>query len=137
MTDGILPERLVVPEALRTEIVAHARELFPRECCGIIAGGDALTEVVRLTNLEPGVTRYLMDEEEFFRAYWAIENRGERLIAVYHSHPVTVAYPSVTDVANATWPDAVYLICSLEVPNAPVLRGFRIVDGTITEVEIV
>jgi len=120
------------------EIVAHARDHFPRECCGIIAGREgAITELFRLTNLEPGNTRYLMDEEEFFATYWAIENRGESLLAVYHSHPETVAYPSQTDVAFAFWPEAIYLICSLEHPEAPVLRGFRIVDGTISEVEVV
>lgn len=130
-------ERLIVPAKIQAEIVAHARDHFPRECCGIVAGKDgAITEAVRLTNLEAGVSRYLMDEEEFFRTYWAIENRGESLLAVYHSHPVTVAYPSQTDVAFAFWPEAIYLICSLAHPEAPVLRGFRIVDGTITEVGV-
>ncbi|MGC4107015.1 MAG: M67 family metallopeptidase [Thermomicrobiales bacterium] len=131
-------ERLSVPDSIRVEIVAHARDHFPRECCGVIAGADgAISELFRLTNLEQNVSRYLMDEEEFFATYWAIENRGESLLAIYHSHPVTVAYPSKTDVEFAFWPEAVYLICSLEHPDAPVLRGFRIVDGRITEVDLV
>jgi len=136
--DSSIREQLVVPEAIRADIVAHARDHFPRECCGVIAGRDgAITELFRLTNLEEGVTRYLMDEEEFFRTYWEIENRGESLLAVYHSHPVTVAYPSQTDIAFAFWPEAVYLICSLEHPEAPALRGFRIVDGAVREIGVV
>jgi proteasome lid subunit RPN8/RPN11 len=130
-------DRLVLPQAIRDEIIAHARDHAPRECCGVIAGrGGAVTGLYRLTNLEQSVNRYLIDDEEFYRTYWDIENRGEELISVYHSHPVTVAYPSKTDVEFALWPEAVYIICSLEIEHAPVIRGFRIVDGTISEVEL-
>ena len=128
---------LLLPGPIREEIVAHARGHAPRECCGVIAGKDgAPAQLHRLTNLEPGVSRYLVDDEEFYRIYWEIENRGESLLAVYHSHPVTVAYPSTTDVEFAFWPEAVYLICSLQIEDAPVIRGFRIVDGEISEIEI-
>ena len=68
--------------------------------------------------------------------YREIDAAGEDVQVVYHSHPETVAYPSKTDVEFAFWPEAVYVICSLEHPNAPVLRGFRIVDGEITEVAL-
>jgi proteasome lid subunit RPN8/RPN11 len=122
---------------MRDEIIAHARDHAPRECCGVIAGRDGSpTRLHRLTNVEAGVTRYLFDDEEFYRVYWEIENRGESLLAVYHSHPVTVAYPSRTDVEFAFWPEAVYLICSLQVPDEPMIRGFRIIEGEIAEVEI-
>jgi proteasome lid subunit RPN8/RPN11 len=128
---------MIIPGPIRGEIVAHARDHWPRECCGIIAGNDGNpTGLHRLTNLEPGVSRYLFDDEEFFKVYWDIENRGEQLLAVYHSHPITVAYPSKTDVEFAAWPEAVYVICSLKDPDAPVIRGFRIIDGEITEVDL-
>jgi proteasome lid subunit RPN8/RPN11 len=130
-------ETLALPQSMRAEIIAHARDHKPRECCGIIAGRDGrVTQIHRLTNVEPGNTRYLFDDEEFFQLYWDIENRGDSLLAVYHSHPATVAYPSKTDVEFALWPEAVYVICSLEHDDAPVIRGFRIVEGEITEVAI-
>jgi proteasome lid subunit RPN8/RPN11 len=130
-------ERLIVPGAIREEIIAHARDHAPRECCGIIAGKNGeITTLHRLTNTEQGVDRYLFDDEEFFKVYWEIENRGEEMLSVYHSHPVSVAYPSKTDVEFAFWPEAVYLICSLEFPDAPVIRGFRIVDGVISELDL-
>ena len=130
-------ERLVLPEAIREEIIAHARDHAPRECCGIVAGRNGeLSQLYRLTNTESGNTRYLFDDEEFYKRYWEIENRGEELLAVYHSHPETIAYPSQTDVAFAFWPEAVYVICSLEDPDAPVVRGYRIVDGAISEVTV-
>jgi proteasome lid subunit RPN8/RPN11 len=130
-------EQLIVPVSIREEIVAHARDHAPRECCGVITGKNgAITQLFRLTNLEQSNNRYLFDDEEFYRIYWEIENRGEELLSVYHSHPVTVAYPSKTDVEFAFWPEAIYLICSLENASDPVIRGFRIVDGAISEVEL-
>ena len=128
---------LVLPAAIRESIVAHARDHAPRECCGVISGKDGdPTAIHPLTNTEPGVDRYLFDDEEFFRVYWEIENRGAELVVVYHSHPVSPAYPSKTDVEFAFWPEAVYVICSLEDPTAPDIRGFRIIDGAITEVPL-
>jgi proteasome lid subunit RPN8/RPN11 len=130
-------ERLVIPQEIRDGIVAHARDHAPRECCGIVSGTTGNpTHLHPLTNVEPGNTRYLFDDEEFYRVYREIQNAGEDLIVVYHSHPATQAWPSPTDVANATWPEAVYAICSLEQPDEPVLRGFRIIDGQISEVEL-
>ncbi|HYI25704.1 MAG TPA: Mov34/MPN/PAD-1 family protein, partial [Thermomicrobiales bacterium] len=56
---------------LRDEIIAHARDHTPRECCGIVSGRKGTpVEVHRLTNTEPGNIRYLFDDEEFFRVYW-------------------------------------------------------------------
>jgi proteasome lid subunit RPN8/RPN11 len=130
-------ETLLLPETMRAEIIDHARDHTPRECCGVIAGNaNGLTRLVRLTNVEPGNTRYLFDDAEFYQVYRELDAAGEDVQVVYHSHPETVAYPSKTDVEFAFWPEAVYVICSLEHPDAPVLRGFRIIDGEITEVTL-
>ncbi|MEA2510672.1 MAG: [CysO sulfur-carrier protein]-S-L-cysteine hydrolase [Thermomicrobiales bacterium] len=130
-------ETLTLPKAMREEIVAHARAEAPRECCGVIAGRDGRpTRLYRLTNLEPGVDRYLIDDEEIYRVYREIEDGGEDLLAIYHSHPVSVAYPSKTDVAFAFWSESFYVICSLEHPDEPVIRAFRIVDEQIAEVVV-
>jgi proteasome lid subunit RPN8/RPN11 len=130
-------ELLSIPPEMRDDIIDHARDHAPRECCGVIAGSDGeLTRLYRLTNVEPGTTRYLFDDAEFYQVYREIDAAGEDVQVVYHSHPATVAYPSKTDVEFAFWPEAVYVICSLEVPDAPVLRGFRIVDGRISEVTL-
>ena len=132
-----MSESLEIPEAMREEIVAHARDHTPRECCGVIAGNDyGLTRLYRLTNVEPGNTRYLFDDAEFYQVYREIDAAGEDVQVVYHSHPETVAYPSKTDVEFAFWPEAVYVICSLEHLQAPVIRGFRTIDSRITEVTL-
>jgi proteasome lid subunit RPN8/RPN11 len=62
-----------------------------------------------------------------------LPNRNWEIVAIYHSHPASEAYPSATDVALAAWPEACYLICSLEDPARPVIRGFAIADGAIRE----
>jgi proteasome lid subunit RPN8/RPN11 len=135
MTDA---PSFVLPAAMRDEIVAHARQEAPRECCGIIAGADGrLTALHRMTNTYEGVDFYRIDDEELFKLYMELEGRGEEFAAIYHSHPVSVAYPSARDVQYAAWQDPVYLICSLEHPEAPVIRAFRIADETITELAIV
>ena len=122
---------------MRDEIVAHARLEAPRECCGVILGRNGkLIELRRLTNIYPGNDFYEPDAGELYRLVVEIDETGTDIAAIYHSHPVSPAYPSARDVEYAGWPDSVYLICSLEHPDAPVIRAFRIVDGDITELRL-
>lgn len=131
-------EAFTLPAAMQAEIVAHAREAAPRECCGIIAGtADGLTTLHRLTNTYEGVDFYRIDDTELYQLYLELDRRGEEIAVIYHSHPESVAYPSVRDVEYAAWSDPIYVICSLEYSDAPVLRAFRIVDGAITERRLV
>lgn len=132
-----MSETLSLPAAMREEIVAHSRELAPRECCGVIVGPPGVpAELHRLTNLESGVDRYLVDDDELYALSRANDERGWDFVAIYHSHPVSVAFPSKTDRELAFWEDAVYVICSLQHPDAPILRAFRIVADAVTEVEL-
>jgi proteasome lid subunit RPN8/RPN11 len=127
-----------IAQSLIDEIVAHAREDMPNECCGMIGGvdGDART-VYRATNAEGSPFRYSIDAREQFRLMREIEEAGEELAGIYHSHTKSAAYPSQTDVNLAAWPDAVYLIVSLADPDDPVARGFWIRDGEIADAELV
>lgn len=127
-----------IAQSLADEIVAHAREGLPNECCGMVGGSDsAAATVYRAENAEASPFRYSIDAKEQFRLIKAIEERGEELVAIYHSHTKSAAYPSQTDVNLAGWPDAVYLIVSLADPEAPELKGFWIRDGKIEEAELV
>jgi proteasome lid subunit RPN8/RPN11 len=127
-----------IAQSLIDEIVAHAREDLPNECCGMIGGvdGDART-VYRAANAEASPFRYSIDAREQFRLMREIEEAGEELSCIYHSHTKSPAYPSQTDVNLAAWPDAVYLIVSLADPDDPVARGFWIRDGEIADAELV
>jgi proteasome lid subunit RPN8/RPN11 len=122
---------------MREAIVEHARREWPRECCGLIAGKVGVpAEIIPVTNVYAGEDFYEMEPRELYRHYLAIEERGQEIVANYHSHPVSPAYPSPRDVAHAGWPEIVYLICSLEDPEAPAVRAFRIEDGEIREVAV-
>ena len=134
---------LKIPKDLVDEMVAHARAEDPNECCGILAGRDGRASVAyRITNVARSPFRYLMDPQEFLRADMDAEARGLRLVAFYHSHTHSPAYPSPTDVRMAqesgwTGDSICYLLVSLEDKERPVLRAFRIDDdGRVTEVEL-
>ena len=126
-----------VPRQMVEEMIAHARDEAPNECCGMIGGADgSATTVYRSINAEASPLRYSLDASDQFRIMQEMEKRGEELVGIYHSHTGSAAYPSQTDVNLAAYPDAVYLIVSLEDPQNPDVRGFWIRDGQIDEAEL-
>lgn len=126
-----------VPRQMVEEMIAHAREEAPNECCGMIGGADgSATTVYRSINAEASPLRYSLDASDQFRIMQEMEKCGERLVGIYHSHTGSAAYPSQTDVNLAAYPDAVYVIVSLEDPQDPDVRGFWIRDGQIDEAEL-
>lgn len=128
---------LTLPAGFIEEMVAHAREDAPNECCGIIAGlNGAATKVFRAKNAEASPYRYSVDSEDLFRIYRECEANDWSFLAIYHSHTASEAFPSPTDVRLAFWPEAYYVLVSLEDSENPVVRAFRILDGTVTEEEL-
>jgi proteasome lid subunit RPN8/RPN11 len=126
-----------LPRALLEDLLAHAREDEPNECCGMVGGRDgAAATIYRAANAEASPLRYSIAPDEQFRLMREIEEAGEELVAIYHSHTRSAAYPSQTDVNLAGWPDAVYVIVSLEDPEDPDVRGFWIRDGEISDAEV-
>ncbi len=118
------------------EIVAHAREDAPDECCGMIGARDGrAVSLYRARNAEASPLRYNLDPTDQFRIMKEMEDRGEELAAIYHSHTSSPAYPSQTDVNLAAYPDAVYIIVSLADGKRP-LRAFWIREGEIDEIEL-
>ena len=116
------------------EIISHAREEDPNECCGILAGKDTkVARLYRAVNAEASPYRYNVDPKDLLRIYKECDAQGWDFVAIYHSHTHTEAYPSPTDVRLAAWPDSFYLIVSLADKVNPVLRAFRIQEGAIEE----
>ena len=119
------------------EIIAHAREEAPNECCGIIAGKDGRpVKLFRARNSEGSPYRYSVAPEDLFRIYRECEDNDWNFLAIYHSHTASEAYPSPTDVRLAFWPEAYYVLVSLLDPDRPVVRAFRIEEGAVSEDEI-
>jgi proteasome lid subunit RPN8/RPN11 len=115
-----------LPPRLRQEIISHARSGKPQEICGIVRGrGQCAFEVVPGRNVAPNpINDYTIDNGTLLLQF-EFEEDGDEMVAIYHSHPVSPAYPSASDAWNAHYPDCVYLICSLQEDEVPVLRGFR------------
>ena len=120
-----------IQQAHADEILKHARDAAPRECCGLIGGIGARTQTVyRLRNAAADpLIAYEASPEDLFAAQRSMRARGEQLLAIYHSHPRSAdPKPSATDVRLAYYPSAVYLIVGLggEQPN---LGAFRIAES--------
>jgi proteasome lid subunit RPN8/RPN11 len=119
------------------EMVAHAREDLPNECCGMIGGEEGVaTKVIRVENAAATPLRYEMDPQGQFDALKDIEADGE-LLAIYHSHTKSAAYPSQTDVNQAqNWPEPIYVIISLADAESPDLAAFHLADLKIADAEL-
>jgi proteasome lid subunit RPN8/RPN11 len=130
---------VVIPAAVRGEIVAHARAGLPNEACGILAGaGDRVERFFPAEPDEPSPFYYRIESRDQIRIMNEIDDAHLDLVGIYHSHVASPAFPSRTDAEQAFWPDAVYVIVSLAGGGADV-RGFRIRDMDVTEepIEIV
>ena len=134
-----LPFMLTLPGALREAMIAHARADHPDEACGVIAGpagSDRPERFIPMANAERSPTFYRFDSMEQFRVWQEMDERDEEPVVIYHSHTATEAYPSRTDIAYASEPEAHYVLISTRNPDVAEVRSFRIVDGTVTEEEV-
>jgi [CysO sulfur-carrier protein]-S-L-cysteine hydrolase len=126
---------LVLPKMVHDQMVAHCLTGLPDEACGLLGGhletGEAVT-CYPTRNLAASAKLYTVDPKDYLRADRDAEAAGYSIIGVFHSHTHTEAYPSPTDVAQAPDPEWHYVVVSLR-DIQPVVRSYRIVDGTITE----
>lgn len=118
-------------------MIEHARGDFPLECCGILGGkGDEVSHIYRMDNIDKSKITYLMAPVQQMRVFKEMRSLGIELKAIYHSHPNHPAYPSRTDVELAYYPDAVYIIISINDKMETVVGSFNIVDKEITIADI-
>ena len=139
---------LELPKPMVDAMVTHARNGLPNEACGVLAGRDGRAEYLYpMRNAEESPVVYRFDEQEQLRVFGEVEERGWDVLAFFHSHPRTEAYPSPTDRALAHWRDPVtgeeaaaypgvrYVIVSL-AEDEPRLRAFTFDDGEPVEEEV-
>ena len=117
--------------------MVHARNHLPHEDCGLLAGRQGTaTRFIPIANRLASATEYDMDPTALIGALRSLREDGESLLAIFHSHPRGPAVPSPRDIERAYYPEAAHIIVSLEFPENPVARGFRIVDGEAIEIEL-
>lgn len=134
---------LSIPQQIIDGMIAHARELDPYECCGLLAGRNGMvTQMYRIRNIvavdgaeklssfdpakaahlerlspvERAEIAFVMDMQDFSAAKKDIRNQGLELQVVYHSHPHDPARPSVTDIKIASDYEEIWPKINLSVP---------------------
>jgi len=132
---------VLITPALLDELIAHAREEAPNECCGMVAveSGEPAraVRVHRAVNAAASPLRFEVDGRELLRTIEQIEQDGCELGAIYHSHTRSAPYPSQTDINfAANWPGVEWIIVGLADDNVPLARSYLIAGGEIEEVDM-
>src|ERR1035437_5747510 len=119
------------------EMVSHAKEEAPNECCGLLAGmNEKVTKLYRCKNAEHSPFRYMVDPHDLIAVYEELHKNGCELVGIYHSHTHTKAYPSPTDIKSVVLTRALYFIVSLSSPDKPIIKAFYIKEGGVKEAEL-
>ena len=135
------PASVRLPRAIATAIAAQARAEYPLEACGLIPGsayaadGGSALRYVACRNAAASPVRYSVHPDDLYRVTVETDDADEVIWGIVHSHVRSPAVPSPTDIGLALYPDALYLLVTL-AEEPPEVRGWRIVDGTIHEVEL-
>ena len=123
---------LKIPQHIYDDLVAHAREGFPLEVCGILGGSDdVVTTTYRMANTDQSNEHFMMDPKEQFAVVKDLRARELAMLAIYHSHPETPARPSEEDIRLALTPSVSYVIVSLADHSSPQVRSFKIAGATV------
>lgn len=127
--------RLYLSQDLLDVVLSHCKNAYPFEACGILAGkNDIVSVVYEMNNTERSSVSYVMDSMEQFHVMKKIRNEGMQMIAIYHSHPQSSAYPSPEDIRLAFYDEVAYVIVSLIDYDKPDIRTFRISEGAVLEI---
>lgn len=125
-----------MPRELYEQMISHVVAAQPEEACGLIAGqGASAVAIYPVENRLHSPVAYEMEPVAQIQAMLALEAEGWDMLGIYHSHPHSPAQPSATDLAQAYYPDARYVIISLINSEQPVVRAFSLRDGAATETE--
>jgi [CysO sulfur-carrier protein]-S-L-cysteine hydrolase len=130
---------------LLDELIAHAKEEAPNECCGVVAvdfdtppaASPRAAKMHRAVNMAASPLKFEVDGKELLGLIDAIEGDGQELGAIYHSHTRTAPRPSQTDINFAVnWPGVEWVIVGLVDGEAPEVRSYLIEDGLVREVAL-
>lgn len=128
---------IILKESHLNLILEHCRKEYPLEACGILAGkGKEVKQVYAMSNIKNSSTEYLMDPQQQFRIFEKMREQETELVGIYHSHPQSSAYPSIKDREMAFYPEASYIIVSLQNFSSPRVRSFKIREGKVDEEKI-
>ena len=130
---------LWIKREIYEELLRHCLKEPAKEVCGILAGREKrIGRIFPLVNISDNPKFcYVIDSREPLKLFKELRTQNLEMVAIYHSHVDAQAYPSQRDIEMASYPESSYIIVSLSDPKSPVARSFRIVDGKISEEELV
>jgi proteasome lid subunit RPN8/RPN11 len=125
---------LTLPRAMVDQVLAHARRDHPDEACGVIAGRDGVaTRLFEMDNAERSPTGFSFDSAQWLQVYRDVDDADEELLVVYHSHTMTEAYPSRTDVLWSRTTEFQHWLLVSTRDEADEVRSYVITDGEVVE----
>lgn len=129
---------VTLPRPLVNQLLAHAQSAPQAEVCGLIGAQNGTpARAYPITNAAHTPARhFVMAPQEQIAALRTMREQGEELFAIYHSHPGSPATPSATDLAQASYADALYLIISLQTQGVLEMRGYYLRPGQVEEVAL-
>ncbi|HUR55906.1 MAG TPA: M67 family metallopeptidase [Gemmataceae bacterium] len=133
--------RLVVPDLILDEMIAHARRELPNECCGLLAGaidGDAgrVSALFPITNDAASPTEYATNPRDLLNAFRSMREGNGEPLAFYHSHPSSAAVPSAKDVARNTYGETVVHVIVGLAGDAPEVRAWWLTESGYRAAEL-
>lgn len=127
-----------IPLKIIHQLLEHAQSSVESEVCGVLGGVEGIAvSCYPVENAHPNPrTKFRLDASEQIAAFKTLREKDEQLFAIYHSHPTSEAYPSVTDLAQSHYPETLCLIISLKTKGVLEIRGFYLIDRKIEEVSL-
>jgi proteasome lid subunit RPN8/RPN11 len=129
---------LVLPRKLVNQILTHAQQHEQTESCGLVsatAGSPAHYYAVKNIAPDPS-SRFEMEPKQQIAAMKHMREHDEALLAIVHSHPQSPPVPSATDMQDYGYPDAFYIIVSLNTRGVLEMRAFKTADGEMQSVKL-
>ncbi|MEO5340607.1 MAG: M67 family metallopeptidase [Magnetococcus sp. MYC-9] len=124
----------IIPRPILNRMLDHAQRSLPAECVGILSGQErTILGWHPLTNQWQDGRRFLADSSELIALLRRLRQEDRHLVAIYHSHPQAAALPSPDDLQQALYPDALYLIISLQTNGRLEMNGYLIREGQAEE----
>lgn len=132
-----MPE-VTLPRPLINQLLAHAQHSPEEEVCGLVSrAGEEAFRVYPVANVAAEADHlFAMDPQQQIDAMRQMREGGEELFAIYHSHPHAPPEPSRRDLQEAAYPEALYLIISLDTKGVLQMRGFRLHQGEVDRVDL-
>jgi len=128
---------LTITRHVYDAMLTASRAMAPIEACGLLGGTNGVVQqFYELENTDAAAEHYNMAPEAQFAAVKDMRANGLRMLAIWHSHPVSPARMSEEDLRMAYTPNVVYVIVSLAAPQPPDIKGFTVQDGMPTPIDI-